>query len=71
MNTEKKQTTDKPGSNYRENIPKDKVDQGEKVVKKPEDKDYDEKDPKFKNPAKTRERSEQPVNPVKKAPDEA
>lgn len=70
MNEEPKKTTDKPGSNIKEPIDEDKVDPGNKAVKKPEDKDYSRDKPEFSNPAKERERSEQPVNPVKKAPNE-
>lgn len=70
MSTEPKKTTDKPGSNYREEVPKGKVPEGDKAVKQPEDKDYTEEEAHFKNPAKQREKSEQPVDPVKKAPKE-
>lgn len=70
MNEEPKKKNENPGSNLKESIPKDKVDKGNKAVKKPEDKDYTEEEPEFKNPAKQREREEQPVNPVKKAPKE-
>lgn len=70
MNKEHKKTNEDPASNFRELVPEDKVDQGNKAVKKPEDKDYTEEEPEFKNPAKQRERDEQPVNPIKKAPKE-
>jgi len=70
MNSEPKKTSDKPGSNYKEPVPEDKVDQGNKAVKQPEDKDYTEEEANFKNPAKQREREEQPVDPIKKAPKE-
>lgn len=55
-------------SNYREIQPKGKVDEGEKAVKKPEDEIYQKKPAtaKAKNPAKTKEASEQPVHSVKK-----
>ncbi|PST81909.1 hypothetical protein C7T94_17090 [Pedobacter yulinensis] len=68
MNKEAKKTTDKPGSNFEEIVPEGKVDKGDKVVKKPEDKDYDGKEPKFDSSAKSHERGEQPVDPIKKAP---
>lgn len=66
MNTEKNKKSDKP-SNYQEPQPKGKVDKGEKVVKKPEDKVYKGTPAmaKTKNPAKEKENSEQPVHPVK------
>ncbi|SDZ99656.1 hypothetical protein [Pedobacter hartonius] len=68
MNNEPKKKNEKPSSNFQEPTPKGKVDEGEKAVKKPEDKDYTEDNPDFKNPAKQREREEQPVDPIKKAP---
>jgi hypothetical protein len=68
MNTEPKKKNEKPSSNFQEPVPKGKVDKGDKAVKKPEDKDYTKDDPDFKNPAKERERGEQPVDPIKKAP---
>jgi len=70
MNNEPKQKNEKPSSNFEETTPKEKVDQGDKAVKKPEDKDYTEENPDFKDPAKQREREEQPVDPIKKAPKE-
>ena len=66
MNEEHKEKNKKPSSNFEETKPK--VDPGDKAVKKPEDKDYTEDEPEFKNPAKQREREEQPVDPIKKAP---
>jgi hypothetical protein len=68
MNKDVKKTSDKPSSNFEEPQPKDKVDQGEKAVKKPEDKVYKEKPAtaKTKEPAKQKETSEQPVHSVKK-----
>lgn len=68
MNTEPKEKNENPASNYREEAPKGKVPAGDKVVKKTEDKDYNQEDADFKDPAKRREESEQPVHPVKKAP---
>lgn len=44
-------------------------DNGGKAVKKPEDEDYDKDNANFGNVAKTRENSEEPVNPIK-TPDE-
>ncbi len=67
MNNEIKKKSDKPGSNYEEEIPKDKVPEGDKAVKKPEDLDYQKEEADFKNPAKQREEGEQPVHPIKKA----
>jgi len=67
MNKEVKKKSEKVSSNFLEPQPKGKVDQGEKAVKKPEDKVYTE-DPataKTKNPAKQKENSEQPVHSVK------
>ncbi|WP_235324466.1 hypothetical protein [Pedobacter lusitanus] len=64
---ETKRKNEKPSSNFQELIPD--VDQGNKAVKKPEDEDYTKDEPHFKNPAKKREREEQPVESVKKAPD--
>ena len=40
------------------------------AVLKPEDKIYHKRDATFVNPAKVREQQEQPVHPVKKAPEE-
>lgn len=45
-------------------------DEDDEAVVKPADKEYNETDAGFKNPAKQREKSEQPVNPVKKEPEE-
>lgn len=68
MNEEHKKKNEKPSSNFEEIIPEKKVDKGDKVVKKPEDKDYTQEEAGFKNPAKQREEDEQPVNPIKNAP---
>lgn len=43
----------------------------QEAVVKPQDKQYRKKEANFKNPAKSRERSEQPVHPIKKAPKDA
>ncbi|WP_374163239.1 hypothetical protein [Arcticibacter sp. MXS-1] len=40
----------------------------EEAVLKPEDQDYTEEDAQFKEPAKTKEESEQPVTPIKTPP---
>lgn len=68
MNQDPKKKNEKPSSNFEELVPENKVDEGNKAVKKPEDKDYTKDEPQFKNPAKKREREEQPVDPIKKAP---
>ncbi len=70
MNSEPKKKNEKPSSNFKEEIPKHKVPQGNKAVKKPEDKDYNKEEANFKNPAKKREESEQPVHTIKNAPKE-
>lgn len=68
MNTEPKKKNEKPSSNFREEVPKDKVPAGNKTVTKSEDKVYTKQDANFDNPAKKREESEQPIHPIKKAP---
>ncbi|MGV3704221.1 MAG: hypothetical protein ACO1NU_02485 [Arcticibacter sp.] len=55
-----------PQDSERKDIKPGKDD--EKAVVKPEDLDYEAEDAHFKNPAKTKETSEQPVNPVKTPP---
>lgn len=70
MNSAAKKKNEKPSSNYKEEVPKGKVPDGDKSVKKPEDEVYKGKEPQFSNPAKKREESEQPVHPVKKAPED-
>lgn len=40
----------------------------EEAVLKPEDQDYTEEEPEFRDPAKSKEEDEQPVNPVKTPP---
>jgi hypothetical protein len=67
MNKENKKKNDMASSNFLEPQPKGKVDQGNKVVKKDEDKVY-KKEPaeaKAEDPAKRKEESEQPVHSVK------
>jgi hypothetical protein len=69
MNQEKNKKSSKPVSNFLEPQPKGKIDKGEKAVKKTEDEVY-KKEPamaKTKDPAKAKERSEQPVHPKQKA----
>ena len=68
MNKEENKKSEKP-NNYLEPQPKGKVDEGNKAVKKPEDKVYkkDSALAKTKNPAEQKERSEQPVHPIQKA----
>lgn len=66
MNKDPKRKNEKPSSNFQEPIPE--VDEGNKAVKKPEDEDYTKDEPEFRNPAKKREREEQPVESIKKAP---
>lgn len=68
MNKVPKKKNEKPSSNFLEEVPKDKVPTGNKAVKKPEDKEYHKEEANFKNPAKKREESEQPLHPIKKAP---
>ncbi|TDQ06890.1 hypothetical protein [Pedobacter metabolipauper] len=70
MNSEPKKKNEKPSSNFQEEAPKGKVPAGDKAVKQAEDKDYTEEEADFKNPAKKREQSEQPVHPVKNPPKE-
>ena len=62
-------TSDKPGSNYEEELPKGREPLDHKTVRKPNDTDPN-LPPKSKNPAKTRELEEQPVHSIKKAPKE-
>lgn len=69
MNQDPKKKNEKPSSNFEEPVPEDKVDKGGKAVKKPQDKDYTSDEPQFKDPAKKRERSEQPVDPIKNPPE--
>lgn len=68
MNSHSKKKNEKPSSNILEEVPKDKVPAGNKVVKKSEDEDYNKEEANFKNPAKKREESEQPVHSIKKVP---
>lgn len=70
MNEEHKKKNEKPSSNFEEVTPRDKVDKGDKAVKKPEDKDYTKDEASLKKSPKQRETEEQPVDPIKKAPNE-
>ncbi|RZM29393.1 MAG: hypothetical protein EOO88_05115 [Pedobacter sp.] len=70
MNSEPKKKNERPSSNFREETPKGKVPAGDKAVKQPEDKTYTGEEANFKNPAKKREESEQPVHSVKQPPKE-
>ncbi len=70
MNNAAKKKNDKPSSNYREEVPEGKVPSGDKAVKKSEDETYTREEANFKNPAKKREQSEQPVHSVKQPPKE-
>ncbi|MGF1922643.1 MAG: hypothetical protein ACQUHE_00580 [Bacteroidia bacterium] len=67
MNKEENKKSEQP-LNYQEPLPKDKVDEGDKAVKKPEDEVYIKESAmaKTKDPAKQKENSEQPVHSVKK-----
>lgn len=69
MNKEVKKKNEKASSNFLEPQPKGKVDEGNKAVKKAEDKQYKEKPAtaKTKDPASQKERSEQPVHPIQKS----
>ncbi|WP_293313073.1 hypothetical protein [Pedobacter sp. UBA5917] len=64
-----KVTSDKPGSNYQEEVPKGRQPVDHKTVRKEND-SVPNKAPKTNNPAKQREQEEQPVHPIKKAPKE-
>ncbi|GAB3919719.1 hypothetical protein [Mucilaginibacter myungsuensis] len=60
-------TSDKPSPS---DTPTDRPnDQGDEAVVKKEDKQYNADQPKQENIAKKREREEQPVEPVKTAPE--
>ena len=64
-----KSKSEKPGSNYEEEVPKGREPVDHKTVRKPND-SVPNLEPKSKNPAKTRELEEQPVHPIKKEPKE-
>ncbi|MDN3586478.1 hypothetical protein QWY86_07375 [Pedobacter aquatilis] len=65
----RKEKSDKPGSNYEEEVPKGREPIDNKTVRKPND-SSPQKPAKTQNPAKQRENEEQPVHPIKKAPKE-
>jgi len=65
-NQSKKPEKLRPQDSERKDIMHPKDDN--KTVVKSEDKQYNEDEAEFKNVAKSRENSEQPVNPIKQAP---
>ena len=65
-NQSKKPEKLRPQDSERKDIKHPKDDN--KTVVKSEDKEYNEDEAEFKNVAKSRENSEQPVNPIKQAP---
>ena len=67
-NQSKKPEKLRPQDSERKDIMHPKDDN--KTVVKSEDKQYNEDEAEFKNVAKSRENSEQPVNPIKQAPKE-
>lgn len=69
MENGSKITSEKPGSNYEEEVPKGREPLDHKTVRKPNDTEPN-LPPKAENPAKTRELEEQPVHSIKKAPKE-
>lgn len=64
-----KETSDKPGSNYKEEVPKGRKPVDHQTVRKPDD-STPNKPVKTDDPAAQRETEEQPVHPIKKAPKE-
>lgn len=68
MNNERKKAEDNPSSNFKEILPKGKLDKGNKAVIKEKDlpDKADTSDVRTNNPAKEREEGEQPVHSVKK-----
>ena len=72
MNNERKKKDENSASNFKEILPKGKVDEGNKAVIKAKDlpPTADTSDVRTNNPAKEREESEQPVHSIKKAPKE-
>lgn len=61
--------SDKPGSNYEEEVPKGRKPADNRTVRKPND-SIPNKPEKTTNPAEQRENEEQPVHSIKKAPKE-
>ncbi|PWS26008.1 hypothetical protein DHW03_18340 [Pedobacter yonginense] len=64
-----KKTSDNPGSNYEEEVPKGRKPTDHQTVRKSND-SLPNKPPKTDNPAQQRENEEQPVHSIKKAPKE-
>lgn len=64
-----KETSDQPGSNYKEEVPKGRKPVDNQTVRKPNDSSPN-KHVKTDNPAERRENEEQPVHSIKKAPKE-
>ncbi len=64
-----KKTSDKPGSNYQEEVPKGREPVDHKTIRKPND-SIPNKPPRTNHPAEQRENEEQPVYPIKEAPKE-
>lgn len=64
-----KKTSDQPGSNYKEEVPKGRNPVDNQTVRKPND-SKPNKPVKTDEPAKQRENDEQPVHPIKEAPKE-
>ncbi|WP_069661259.1 hypothetical protein [Arcticibacter eurypsychrophilus] len=65
-NKSKKNENLKPQDSEEKDIKPFKND--DKAVIQPKDQIYTKDDPEFKDPAKTRETAEQPVNPIKNPP---
>ncbi|WP_231463082.1 hypothetical protein [Pedobacter sp. Leaf132] len=65
----KKEKSDKPGSNYEQEVPKGREPVDNKTVRKAND-SSPQKPVKTEEPAKKRENEEQPVHPIKEAPKE-
>lgn len=68
MNSEPKKKNESPSSNFEEEIPKGKVPAGEKVVKQPEDENYQAEEPEFDDMVHRKTNDEQPVQPINKPP---
>ncbi|WP_407430359.1 hypothetical protein [Arcticibacter sp.] len=65
-NQSKKPEKLEPQDSEQKDIKPDRDDN--KAVVHPEDLNYEKEDARFKDPAKTKETSEQPVNPIKTPP---
>jgi hypothetical protein len=68
MNSKKKETNERPSSNFQEEAPKGKVPSGDHAVKQPEDETYTKDEPEVKDMVERKENQEQPVNPIKTPP---